>query len=165
MKKLLFLFTVFVSVSAFSASVDSLKMDLKAVLQNPPTQFADSIIGKKYLDVVSFYFTELNLDSAKIYLDQASGFIQNASSTYLENDIYLYYNTYYLYNSNLDTAIAIAEAVLKNNPNELAKATALSGIGNAYYFQGDFLNALDYYLKGLEIEEIISPEKNQCYIF
>jgi adenylate cyclase len=159
LKKLFSLFFLFLSLSSFSNSADSLKTDLKSLLQNPPKGYADTILAKKYLDVVTFYFEDLNLDSAKKYLDSGFNYANKSKSNFLVNEFNLFYNTYYLYNSNLDTAITIASSVFENKPNLIAKATALSGIGNGYYFKGDYLNALEYYLQGLEIEEQITPEK------
>jgi len=159
MRKILILLLGFFSSYCLMATpLDSLKTELQIVLKNSKTPIFDSVASMANLNIVSYYFTNLNLDSAKIYLDNSYEFAQKSGSNYLINDASLYYITYYNYKSEFDSALKFGESVLENNPNDYAKSAALGSISTVYYFIGDYLNSLDYGLRGLQIEEVISPE-------
>ncbi len=136
---------------------------LKNVLTKHPETDTNTI--NCCLDIAWEYMYSVS-DSADHYARLAIAGSQKINNALLETNSYNTLGVTYIVRSNyskalsvLDTSLVIAQRLLDNDPENkiyIRRILAtLTNIGNAHYFQGEYSQAIDHYLKALHYSELI----------
>jgi serine phosphatase RsbU (regulator of sigma subunit) len=127
------------------------------------TASGDTAVINRLNNTASDYLKKGQLDETMIYAAKASllskkkGYPAGLARSYNLKGRVLYRKGKYTESIVcLNEALRISSAV----KDSVLQSTALNNLGNAYAYMGDHVKALDYYFKGLDIEERIKIQNN-----
>ena len=140
-------------------TIDSLELILKK----------DISVKRKIDASINLYLLKKrnHLDSAFIYLEKASLFVNQNINDSIKVELFRRYAEYYLDKHNYDSTFIYVDKALKVNKNPILSTLVdvYSINGTALYYKGDYEKAIESHLKASKISDTLHLDSGKARVF